>query len=218
MSKLYLGTREVTPAIIQKRYNANIDNFLGITNASGVLNLPKGNFDLSFDGVVDLAQRALSDKFKYMKVKNVYFPDLTTISGNYALYSAFYGDSLTSVSFPKLETISGSNALTSAFEYSGIKTCTFPKLSLISGASALNRCFAYNGGLEDVYFPALKTTSFGTNVNQFVNIVSGTGTNRVHTLHFPSNLETTIQGLTGYPLFGGTSGYVILSFDLPATT
>ena len=46
----------------------------------------------------------------------------------------------------------------------------------------------------------------------------GTGNTKTHTLHFPSNLETTIQGLTGYPLFGGTSGYVVLSFDLTQTS
>lgn len=218
MGKLYLGTREITPLIIQQKYGANITNFLGNVDNNGVLSLPTGNFDLSFDGVIDLGYRALGEKFKYTKVKNVYFPDLETISGNYALYATFYSDSLTSISFPKLETISGQNALTSALEYSGIKTCTFPKLSLISGANAMNRCFAYNGNLEDVYFPALTTSSFSTNTNQFTNIVSGTGNSRIHTLHFPSNLTSTISGLSGYPLFGGTSGYVVLAFDLPATS
>ena len=49
-------------------------------------------------------------------------------------------------------------------------------------------------------------------------MLSNTGNLTTHTIHFPSNLESTIQGLTGYPNFGGTSGYVVLIFDLPATS
>jgi hypothetical protein len=37
-------------------------------------------------------------------------------------------------------------------------------------------------------------------------------------VHFPSNLSSTISGLTGYPLFGGASGKVTLLFDLAATS
>jgi hypothetical protein len=49
-------------------------------------------------------------------------------------------------------------------------------------------------------------------------MMQGTGSTVTHTIHFPSNLESTIQTLTGYPLFGGTSGKVVLAFDLPATS
>jgi hypothetical protein len=49
-------------------------------------------------------------------------------------------------------------------------------------------------------------------------MLNSTGTTTTHTLHFPSNLESTIQGLSGYPTFGGTSGYVVLAYDLPATS
>jgi hypothetical protein len=49
-------------------------------------------------------------------------------------------------------------------------------------------------------------------------MMSSTGTSVTHTIHFPSNMETTISTLTTYPLFGGTSGYVTLAFDLPATS
>ena len=44
-----------------------------------------------------------------------------------------------------------------------------------------------------------------------------TGTDVVHTIHFPSNLQSTIQQQNDYPLFGGDSDYVVLAFDLPAT-
>jgi hypothetical protein len=69
-----------------------------------------------------------------------------------------------------------------------------------------------------VYFPALTTNSFGTRVNQFQNLLTSTGSAITHTLHFPSNLESKISSLTGYPTFGGTSGYVTLLFDLTATS
>jgi hypothetical protein len=49
-------------------------------------------------------------------------------------------------------------------------------------------------------------------------MLSNTGTSRTHTIHFPSNLQTKISTLSGYPNFGGTNGYVTLAFDLPATS
>ena len=72
--------------------------------------------------------------------------------------------------------------------------------------------------LTSISFPALTSASFGNNKNQFAKMMQSTGSTVTHTIHFPSNLETTIQGLSGYPLFGGTSGYVALSFDLAATS
>lgn len=218
MTKLFLGTREVTPAIVEQRYNVNIDNFLGATDANGKLLQPSENFDISFDGVVDIAQRALSNKFSYSKVKNVSFPDLTTISGNYACFGMFYGCSLTSVSFPKLTTVSGTQGMGQMFENSGLQTVTFPKLTTISGNNALNRLFGYLA-IKNVYFPALTTNSFPNYTTQFSGMFSGSGSasNTVN-VHFPSNMQSTIAGLTGYPNFGGTAGYINLLFDLPATS
>ena len=121
-------------------------------------------------------------------------PSNATDVGNYGLYYAFYGcTGLTSVDLSSLTTVSGSYGLRYAF-----RSCT---------------------GLTDIYFRALTTTSFGTTYNnQFDNLLNGTGSGKTHTLHFPSNLQSTISGLTGYPNFGGTSGYVTLAYDLPATS
>ena len=94
---------------------------------------------------------------------------------------------------------------------------SFPLLDSLSNYS-LQLALGGNDLLENVYFNALKTTSFGSYTTAFVNILTASGTNKTHTLHFPSNLQSTISGLTGYPNFGGTSGYVTLAFDLPATT
>jgi len=151
------------------------------------------------------------------------FPNLTTISGNGACQEMFRDcTSLTSASFPNLTTISGSNACNGMFYISALTSVltsvSFPNLTTLSGNYACQRMFYYNRALTDVYFSALTTSSFGSNLNQFSNMMQYTGSNVTHTLHFPSNLENTISRLTGYPLFGGTSGYVVLSFDLPATS
>ena len=82
--------------------------------------------------------------------------------------------------------------------------------------------YAFQGcyKLQTINFDSLKTTSFG-NVNAFNNMFnSNTGSEATGgcTVHFPSNLQSTISGLTGYPTFGGSSSYINLAFDLPATS
>lgn len=144
---------------------------------------------------------------------------LTTVSGTSALSRAFQGcTGLTSVSFPALTTVSSTNALNYAFAgCTGLTSVSFPALTTISGNSALNSAFNGCTGLTNIYFRALTTTSFGSNKNQFGSMMANTGT-KVHRIHFPSNMQSTISGLAGYPTFGGTSGYVVLAFDLPATS
>ena len=65
-----------------------------------------------------------------------------------------------------------------------------------------------------VYFPALTSTSFGSNTNQFYQMFSVANS---ATVHFPSNLQSVIGSwsdvISG---FGGTNTTVL--FDLPATS
>ncbi len=145
---------------------------------------------------------------------------LTTVSGNNALSYTFYGcTGLTSVSFPSLTTVSGDYVLQMAFQNcTGLTSVDLSALITVSGSAVFTMAFYGCTGLTDIYFRALTTTSFGSYKNQFGSMLSSTGTTTTHTLHFPSNLQTTISGLTGYPNFGGSSGYVTLSFDLPATS
>lgn len=120
--------------------------------------------------------------------------DLSSVTnvGKYGMNGAFYGCSgLTSVDLSSLTSI----------DELGIQFA-----------------FGYCSKLTDIYFNSLTTASFGSYTNQFQNMLYDTGTSVTHTLHFPSNLESTISGLTGYPNFGGTSGYVVCAFDLPATS
>ena len=151
---------------------------------------------------------------------SVSLPNLTTISVNSGCYNMFYNcTALTSLSFPELTTISGSSACYNMFyNCRNITDVYFPRLTTISGSAACQYMF-YNGkNITDVYFPALTTSSFGSYTNQFNYMMNATGSSKTHTLHFPSNMESTISGLQGYPNFGGTSGYVVLAFDLPATS
>ena len=172
---------------------------------------------------------------------------LTTVSGDKALYYAFSGcTGLTSLDLSSLITVSGSNGLAYAFqgcigltsidlsslttvsdEYglaSVFKGCTaltsvnFSALTTLSGSAAFQGAFYGCTALTDIYFPALTTTSFGSYTNQFTNMLGNTGNTTTHTLHFPSNLQSTISGLTGAPNFGGTAGRVVYAWDLPATS
>jgi hypothetical protein len=223
------------------KYGVSIDNILGNTDSSGVYRPPSGSYAVDFTGVKNFTS-FFRCKFYYEPVSSVSFPDLETLTGY--LYYSFTNTNITSLSFPKLQTISGSMQDTFAYCYS-LKTVDFPLLTTISSSYVFDNTFNNDSSLEtvyftslssvtssyafmgtfascsklsDVYFNALTTTSFGSNTNPFMNILQYTGTTTTHTLHFPSNLESTIQGLTGYPLFGGTNGYVVLSFDLPQTS
>jgi len=145
---------------------------------------------------------------------------LTTVSGNSGLSSAFYGcPRLTSVDLSSLTTVSGSSGLYYAFSgCARLTSVDLSALTTVSGNQGLQ--YAFNGctALTSVSFPSLTTTSFGSYKNQFIGMLNITGKTTTHTLHFPSNLQSTISGLSGYPNFGGTSGYVVLAFDLPATS
>lgn len=229
-----------------EKYGANINTLLGDVNANSVLQLPTEEFDLVFTGVEDVADYALYFKFSRTKVKSASFPNLTIISGvdgcanmlnsctaltdvsfsNLTTVSGASGcffmlsdcTSLTSVSFLNLTTISGSSGCGQMLSNcTALTSASFPNLKIISGAYGCSNMLSGCTALTDVYFSALTTTSFGSVKNQFSSMMNNTGTAVTHTLHFPSNLESTIQGLIGYPLFGGTSGYVVLAFDLPAT-
>jgi hypothetical protein len=146
-------------------------------------------------------------------------PKLKSIGATNSLLYTFSGTSLTSFTLPELETISGPNSVRQTFkDCSSLTMVDFPKLNNISGSGCLSYCFNSCTNIQNIYFRALKTTSLGSNTNQFDNLMTRTGSTTTHTIHFPSNLQSTISTLSGYPLFGGASGKVVLAFDLPATS
>ena len=145
---------------------------------------------------------------------------LTTVSGGSGFSNAFRGcTGLTSVDLSSLTTVSGMSGLYYAFyDCTGLTSVDLSSLTTVSGGSGFSNAFYGCTGLTDIYFRALTTTSFGSYTNQFSSMLGGTGRTKTHTLHFPSNLQSTISGLNGYPNFGGASGYVVCAFDLPATS
>ena len=202
------------------KYGITINGVLGDVDASGVLQYPSASQEIVFTGVRDIASQCLRYKFTGSKLTSASFPALTTVSGSYGMYRAFgYCSVLTSLSFPKLTTVSGANGMNNvAYHCPFLENVSFPKLVTISGTYAMRSAFDSDTRLQNVYFNGLTTSSFGSYKNQFTGMMTSTGSTVTHTLHFPSNMQSTISGLQGYPLFGGTSGKVVLSFDLPATS
>lgn len=142
---------------------------------------------------------------------------LTTVgsSGMQSIFNGCYN--ITSLDLSSLTSV-GDAGLYYAFDNcSGLTSVDLSSLTSVGSygvAYSFNRC----SKLTDIYFNSLTTTSFGSYTTQFRGILTNTGTSVTHTLHFPSNLESTISGLDDYPNFGGTSGYVVCAFDLPATS
>ena len=83
----------------------------------------------------------------------------------------------------------------------------------LGGAVTTGGAFA-NTSIEELYLPALKSTSFGSYTNQFNYMLKGvTGC----TVHFPSNLQSVIGSWSSVTSgFGGTNTTIL--FDLTATT
>ena len=171
---------------------------------------------------------ALSNAFRFNYPTHLDLSSLTTVSGNYALSFAFsnsYSGSGTvgtsSVDLSSLTTISGQSAFSSCFSSARLlQSISFDSLETINNSSIFSGCFGSCERLGSIYFNSLKTTSFGSYTNQFNNMFdsSTASTSGTCTVHFPSNLQSTISGLTGYPTFGGNVSRIILAFDLPATT
>lgn len=139
--------------------------------------------------------------------------------GNYGLAYAFYNcTGLTgTLNLSNLTTV-GEQGLNGAFEScSNLTDIYFNSLTTI-GKLGMWTAFWHCTNITDIYFNSLTTTSFGSYRDQFTSMLSFTNKTTTHTLHFPSNLVGTIGKLNDYPTFGGVSGYVILAFDLPATS
>lgn len=189
----------------------------GLQNAFYQCSGLTGTLDLSSLTTVDY--NGLNTAFyNCSKLTGVDLSSLTTIDDN-GLSSAFQGCSLlASVNLSSLISV-GTNGLNYGFYNCSGLTGTVNLTSLTNiGSNGFSYAFRGCKGLTDIYFNSLTTASFGSYTSQFNNMLSSTGSTTTHTLHFPSNLSSKISTLTGYPTFGGTSGYVTLSFDLPATS
>lgn len=144
---------------------------------------------------------------------NLNLSNLQQVSSAQGLYGIASDTAITKVDLSILTTISGENALYAAF-----KNCTsltevrLDSLSSITGYSAMCQAFKGCTSLTTLMFPSLQISAFGSNTNQFDEMLSGvTGC----IVHFPSDLESIIGNWTSVLNgFGGTNTVVL--FDLPA--
>lgn len=141
-----------------------------------------------------------------------------TINGLRACYEMFNGCSA----------IVGNNLLEDLEQVSGMWACSemykncsivgdicFYVLNEINGYEAMKGMFENNSGVTGISFPLLNNSSIDTNVTCFDGMCVGCDN---VTFHFPSNVQTMVEGLTGYSTtapFGATAGTVL--FDLPPT-
>lgn len=139
-----------------------------------------------------------------------------TSVGNNGFANMFSGCSaLTTANLSSLATVGSYGCQNMFYNCVGLISVTLSALSSIPNNGACGSMFAGCTSLTTLSFPALTTTSFGSRKNQFDGMCSGIPN---ITLHFPSNIQTQVEALTGYSAtapFGAVSGSVL--FDLPAT-
>lgn len=219
MGKLYLGEEEVNFAI-EGQGSGGLDpetNIkLGISGTSpgtSTITLARTNTKFKVpDGVTRLAAYGLSYAFyNSTTLEEADLSGITEIPGGSAMQYTFGSCSnLKKVDVSNIRTATGGSTFMSCFYGAkGLTEIRFDSLDTMTGANCFNAAFRNLSTLTDVYFPALTTNSFGSYVNQFTNcVLDDTGV----TLHFPASVRANIEGMTGYPNFGGTN--TVIAFDL----
>lgn len=187
--------------------------------------------DITLSGIKSISSTILAFSYKFALITGtssqdlqraqtrgivgvISFPDLETVSAGSVFQFCFFNQKITGISFPKLATVSGSSVFSSAFRgCKSLTTVSFPSLATLTGASAFGNAFSQCTSLTSLSFPALTSNSFGSNNNQFTSMLSGV---RGCTVHFPSNIQSTIRSWSSVTEgFGGAHTTVL--FDLPAT-
>lgn len=173
----------------------------------------------TFDGVVSIGNGAMQHAYyNNTGISGALVMGQLVSVGVIGLNATFTGcQNISSASFPCLVEVN-TRGFENAFDYnyigSSMASARFYSLKNI-GPTAFNGAFAGCGGVE-VYFDAVRPTTFSSYTNQFNNMFNNTGNNGA-TIHFPSNMQATVETLTGYPNFGANSGKLTILYDLPAT-
>lgn len=140
-------------------------------------------------------------------------PNDITIIGNMQYVFAFC-DTITTMSFNNVTTINSSGCMRIFDRSTSIQTVTFPSLDSITGNQIFSYAFFNCSTISSISFPALKSTSFGSNTSQFSSMLMGCSD---VTVHFPSNLQSVIGSWSDVSYgFDGTNTTIL--FDLPATS
>lgn len=206
----------------------NCSDMTGTVNLSNLKSIGSSGLDhcffgsgitgVDFSSLDTLGSGALSYSFSNCNsLTSVSFSALKSLDSGRMNYAFTQCTGLLTVDFPALETISGGFYMT--FQYChNLQTATFPKLSMINGQS-FYLAFGVCEKMTSVYFNSLTTQSFSDSY-ALARLFSNATASDVDTLtvHFPSNIESVVSTLAGYPNFGGPSNKVVLAFDLPATS
>lgn len=229
---LFLGTQEITPTLTSNGASSPVDDWGQSLQGNVVVDdyyicayyKSYSNSKITSFTATNATEATMIYCFgSCNNLTTANFPQLTEIKSSGLDHTFNNCYSLTSVSLPLLKT-AGAASFNGTFQgCTSLTSVSFPSLDELD-----DNCFGWMGSytfgkctsLTSVSFPALKTTSVESSGHHLSNLfdkntasVSGTCT-----VHFPSNLESTISGLSGYPLFGGTDGRIVLAFDLPATS
>lgn len=168
--------------------------------------------------------------FSSSHLESVSMPNLTTVIGGglmNGLLRAFEHTQITELNFPKLTTILGNGYALSYICNScpKLETVRFPMLATIptkssSSYSNFSTAFSSCQALKDIYFNAVNSNTFTGGYTYVFNSMFNNSSGRTNgcTVHFPSNMQSIISGLNGYPTFGGNASYITIAFDLPATS
>ena len=158
---------------------------------------------------------AMQGAFMGANVDRVRLTNLRGIGGQTCFYQAFYATPMTVLSVPRLTSVSGQQALIGAFGATGLTEVRFYNLALIRGVQPFDQAFLSCANLANLYFYAIDGDTFDGEVSAFNRMLRNCPN---VTVHFPSNRQTLIEGMTGYSTtapFGATAGQVL--FDLPPT-
>lgn len=189
-----------------------------IVDENGVVSKP--NKIMDFNGIKEVNEDYIF-YYMYYQNKNIDgeadLSSINIISGNTACSGMFACSNIKSLNLSGLKEIKNSNYQCSSMceNCVNLENVYLDSLELIDGFNACARMFANCYKLKHLYFPAIKTNSFGSLRSQFDSFCSG---DIDITLHFPSNVQSVVEELRGYSLtapFGATSGTIL--FDLPAT-
>lgn len=215
---LYLGSQKVCPAVLIGG-GQPYDGLPTYEVVDGVVQKRSSRLTgHEFDGIRVIDGVVFSEYYSALNISgDVVFRDLEEIKSDSMSYTFAYCEYLDGVvDFHSLKIIREMGMPWCFYKCPNIKSVYFTSLEKVEH-QALRQTFAYCGSITDVYFNSLKTTSFDAGTNPFRGMMVYYGESVVRTLHFPSNLEPTIQALPGYPDFGGEPDYIVLAFDLPAT-
>lgn len=189
------------------KYGMTIDNIFGDVDENGTYVMPQP-FGAVFSGIKTVNTKYAISLAYNKNIVSVSFPDLEVVNSGSALEYAFFEcENIETISFPKLRSVSGENSFYYTFGYAKIKEVTFPALEEINTNYAFDRAFRYSG-LEKISFPALTNVSsnpFGT--SSFANVTN------LKEIHFRADMQSVIEGLTGYSTKWGATNATIY-FDL----